>query len=103
MTFGKNLKAARNAAHISRSEFAKHIKRSVHTVKSWELDRHKPDELTIAKIEQFFHLERGYFSNPTSLSHAKLIGSLTCAIQKLPNQKRQHAIALIENITHLIS
>ncbi|SBS29015.1 hypothetical protein MSP8886_01402 [Marinomonas spartinae] len=103
MTFGKNLKAARNAAKISRNEFAKHIKRSVHTIKSWELDRHRPDDMTIGKIEDFFYLERGYLSSPTALSHAKLIGSLSCAINKLPNPKRQHAIALIENITHLIN
>lgn len=103
MTVGQRLKAARIAAKMSRNEVAKHLRCSIHTIKSWELDRHRPKPATLTRIETLFGLEKGHLTCIKDVDYTAALNNLGRAISRLPPKKQHHAVTIIEHFSKLIS
>ncbi|QUX96568.1 hypothetical protein C0J08_14690 [Marinomonas sp. CT5] len=103
MTVGQRLKTARIAAKMSRNEAAKALKCSIHTLKSWELDRHRPKPITICRIEAFFGLDKGHLTADRHHNYDQAMTNLGRAISRLPAKKQHHALQIIEHFSKLIS
>tara|TARA_R110001606_G_scaffold71219_1_gene162936 strand:+ start:22247 stop:22564 length:318 start_codon:yes stop_codon:yes gene_type:complete len=103
MTVGQRLKTARIAANMSRNEAAKHLKCSIHTLKAWELDRHRPKPITICRIEALFDLEKGHLTASRHEGYDQAMTNLGRAISRLPVKKQHHALQIIEHFSKLIS
>lgn len=103
MTVGQRLKAARIAAKMSRKELASQVQHSIHTIKAWELDKHRPSTAALRKLERVFRMERGQLSRPVEADHHAAISELKTALEQLSPSKRRHAIKIIEHFSQLIS
>ncbi|WP_111639954.1 helix-turn-helix domain-containing protein [Marinomonas shanghaiensis] len=103
MTVGQRLKTARIAANMSRNEVAKHLNCSIHTIKSWELDRHRPKPIIMARIEVLFGLEKGHLTCSKDVDYTTALSNLGRAISRLPPKKQHHAVTIIEHFSKLIS
>lgn len=103
MTVGQRLKTARIAAKMSRKELAQHLRCSIHTIKAWELDRHRPAPITITKIEVLFRLEKGHLTCLKDVDYSAALSNLSRVISRLPPKKQHHAVTIIEHFSKLIS
>ena len=76
MSFGTVLTELREERGMYQKELATYLKISVGTISNYEKDRHFPDQATLCKIADFFHVSTDYLLgrtryryNPELLKH----------------------------------
>ena len=101
MNLALKIEAARKARGLSRKELADKVKRSEHTVKAWEIGRNRPSKHTLQNVELALGLRSGELcGGPLTIQEA--LKQLEITLNKIPPQRRDHAVKLISNLTKLI-